>query len=519
MKRSQNHKHQLKDDAFSQERRSWYQTMQEPFMENYENFVRLQKIAQQESELHAAEAKTDIVVDRTRSKKDDYYQWIKERSKTFVPLNGKQIDEIEGDFVALLLHGIGTSHSAFMKLVETYLTPNNILAFGVCLPGRMHRVNDSTQPTIRLMIYQLYEELQALQFFQHYHSQNKKVILIGYSYGCLIAYELIRLLLNDGVENIAGFAAISCRSPMKQTRYNIDRDGQVFYHTEFNDIHLIQQIKEMNALPSLFLSCNELLKKFVSFFRYEFQLLETYLIEPPVIPGQNRSFITAEQEYRTSYFHHYFTSVIAPLPPPSSSANVSRIAESKEGGRQQSQAKLVSMNSAASISTVSTVTTLPFTARTHQTHHTYQTHQTHQTRQTQLTHQKSIPNDNNSAIHSTSANATYQSGTSFVHSQSQRKKIDEKLIKFQEEMNELIEMPSSLFKIQIPIFSISTMNDKIFTNDEDMKSWSNHSSIFHQHYIIEDEELGHFHLDNKETINVIWEIVQRFQTETFSSEI
>lgn len=499
-------KHQLKDDAFSVERRTWYQSMQKDFTDKYENFRTLQALAKEEDEQRIENASINprlIAEEKRAIHKGDSISGLglteNLNMKSIISMNS--VKRGESDTVAILFPGLGTSHSVFEDFVRNVLTPSEIKAFGICLPGRMHRVRDPARPVMRLTIFELFEEFLATKFFQKLNGKN--FIFIGYSYGALIAYELLRLFINANIvnpESMKGFIAVSCRSPLKQSRYNIDRDGQVFYHLEFNDSNLARQMILLEGIPELFQENINLLKKLVPFFRQELQLLETYLIEPPFVPGQVRTLTTVEEEHFQSYYHHFFSSLTNP------SSTISLASGSKYPGSKANKtntttsdakpSKLVSYNSAATISTVSTVSSA------------------------HLEKPESVKSStiNNSAIHSYSANNG--TGTNVLSSNQnlRRSKKDERLLRFQEEINELLEMPISLFKIRLPIFSISTEDDKVFPNEEDIKSWAQHSSLFHQHYVVEGSSLGHFHMETEETLQILQEAIHRLLTENFISD-
>jgi surfactin synthase thioesterase subunit len=532
MKRNDTNKNrlQLKDDPSSIQRRQWYQTMQEPFFENYEKFQHLQTVALHEGKFKEIDEKKaqELLSDRSLEE-------ILQKSNWIVKLNSIKVAEWKS--VIFCIAGIGTNHSMFAEFAETTLAQNAVQAFGICLPGKMHRINDSKAFSLRILVYMIYQELISSGILSLL--QQIPIAFLGYCSGSLICYDLLRLILKDRSKypelTINGMISIACRSPLRQSKYNIDIEGRVFYcnkkplnwvyypdgSPEITDAKLINALFEFGAIPLFFRERRELLKKFFPLFRYDFLLLETYIIEPPFIAGgreeEPRDLNHVVVEFQQGFYSYFYAEMIheivnaqswmipEPFSPPFSSSTdvVVRSPSRERNSKKANHRKEESKKRPGSLSPLkqallknhennNSATSLLSTART----------------PTTVEKQGSFKTQNSFSSNGSRANTERTSSTS-PSKKPPRK--DARLSKFQEDMeNDLFTMPVSLFKISVPIFTIASTDDTFVSNEEDIKAWSSHSSLGHHHYSISGGKVeNHFYFHSEENLKSLDLIIRQ----------
>jgi surfactin synthase thioesterase subunit len=488
--------HLLKDDSKSVERREWYTTLQGKFYQNYENFVQLQAAAKEEEEVGSSTLSYNRKPQDTTALMSDLEAVIS-RSPSLVCMTPSDL-VVESPIVALCFHGMFTNHSMFGDLSKTLQMNYSMSMFSICLPSRMHRLNDPLLPSLRHIVYSLYEEWLEFLSLLVTSPLKKKILFIGYDIGCFIGYELIRLLLSNrkdrfSADDFAGFITISSRTPLLQSRWNIDIEGHNFHYNELNDSHFIQNMIELEGIPPAMCERKDLLRKFIPLFRYDFQLLETYIIEPPHLPGQPRSLAQISEEYRSSWYYTYKDHLTTEYLTMMRKKGDETLGDSIFGYSKRNPAKR-SISSSSSSSFATRYGEKPTRAVD---------------RKTESKGKEKIAAEGKERSPSPNQRRSSTKATPSSHLKDNKKKIDKVLTTFQNQTNDLLDMPISLYRVPVPIISIAVKNDKLFPNDEEIKKWSSFTSIFHRHYLLENESLTHYHLNSNETVSTLKEIIQR----------
>lgn len=239
----------LKDDPESRERRRWYEEMQKPHTDHRAEVERIRRLAYSSFRPHAKDVSTTqihstamITADAKVSSGQEHLHVHppshdnRVRSPILkhpylVPLTDPPHPKVESkesplDYITstvVCFPGLGATYSIYHNLANKIReTHPSTMVYGVCLPARMQRYQESLQKvTPTLIVQSVQQELVESELSSP--SPKNKLILVGHDFGALLAYEVARSLERDHF-HVSGLIVASMRSPFRQTMFNYSHD-------------------------------------------------------------------------------------------------------------------------------------------------------------------------------------------------------------------------------------------------------------------------------------------------------
>jgi medium-chain acyl-[acyl-carrier-protein] hydrolase len=150
--------------------------------------------------------------------------------------------------------------------------PDNVLLLPVRLPGREQRLAEPLSTSIAPLVAEIGQQLSNLARFP--------LVLIGHSFGALLAFELARWRRKNG-QTTRGILAAGCPAPQFVPR-NVARRPAL--HQLPDDELIFQVQRRYGGLPDAAARNAELMALLLPVVRADIRLVETYeyQVEPPL---------------------------------------------------------------------------------------------------------------------------------------------------------------------------------------------------------------------------------------------
>ena len=253
------------NDPESLERRKWYSDLQQKTIDEVakENeFFKLEKCREQQEKQEAAPLqKVEI------SFKENL--WLHAYNSA---------ERTEATLICF--PGIGQSSAYFQKWEKTF-TNQNILFCAVCLPGRLNRASEECATSIKDISIAVFLALKSMNMVEKVphkddnESVNRPLVFFGHDLGCLIAYEVAKLL-QDYKYALKAMVVSAAPSPYQQ--------GQNKYGKKIcflSDKELMQRMEELGGIPRILHGRKDFLPYFLPMFRSDYYLYDKYTISLP----------------------------------------------------------------------------------------------------------------------------------------------------------------------------------------------------------------------------------------------
>lgn len=149
----------------------------------------------------------------------------------------------------------GSSDNAFIPLLADW--PQTIPLQQYLYPGRGSRMSEEFAPSLRMLAQQAAEDI----------AESEPVLLLGYSFGALVAYETARYLRSQN-RPVAGLVVCAMNAPHQQLP-----SRQV--HT-FDLPTLTAYLAKLGGTPTEILASAELMRWFAPAIKSDYQILDAY---------------------------------------------------------------------------------------------------------------------------------------------------------------------------------------------------------------------------------------------------
>lgn len=264
---------QLRDDAESIERRQWYVDMEKNIFDSIGQREKLYRMALSESN----QTNDEKIIVPSFSNNDVLMRNFCPKFKRLQPMNHVALESTNN--IAICFPGIANGYNVF-KNISNQLTSDRSLVYGVSLNGKMNLCTKMPSKSFRKIVYSIRDEVILLT-----RLENKKIVFIGHCFGCLIAYEVVRLLLFEKI-TIAGMISISSRPPIRQSKLNYEGDIPSKLHL-LTDRELMKGISDIGFIPAILLERKDLCRRALPMIRADLKQLESYHVLPPYLPNQS----------------------------------------------------------------------------------------------------------------------------------------------------------------------------------------------------------------------------------------
>jgi surfactin synthase thioesterase subunit len=273
-------------DPESVERRKWYSDLQKATIDEVAKENEFFK-EQRYRELHAIEVEHTPVKEKVQITTIDG-PWIHSLNSH----RGKSA-------TVVCFPGISQSPAAYQKWSKTF-NDAGIYLCAVCLPGRSNRAAEEFATSITEVVVAVFLALKSMNVLERKPRDgdnttvNRPLVFFGHDMGCLIAYEVAKLL-QDYHYTFTAIVASSCPSPYQQ--------GQNKYGKKncfLPDKELMQRMAELGGVPDVLRGRKDILNYFLLLFRSDYYLYGKYEIRPPAtvltIPEAEIGKITIKKE-------------------------------------------------------------------------------------------------------------------------------------------------------------------------------------------------------------------------------
>jgi surfactin synthase thioesterase subunit len=253
-------------DPESVERRKWYSDLQKATIDEVAKENEFFK-EQRYRELHAQEARTPVKEKAEITAIDS--PWI----HSFNSARGKSA-------TVVCFPGISQSPAAYQKWCKSF-NESDIYFCGVCLPGRSNRAAEEFATSITEVVVAVFLALKSMHVLERKpHEEgtvatNRPLVFFGHDMGCLIAYEVAKLL-QDYHYTFTALVASSCPSPYQQGQ---NRFGKKYCF--LSDKELLQRMADLGGVPDVLRGRRDILNYFLLLFRSDYYLYDKYEIRPP----------------------------------------------------------------------------------------------------------------------------------------------------------------------------------------------------------------------------------------------
>jgi surfactin synthase thioesterase subunit len=253
-------------DPESVERRKWYSDLQKATIDEVAKENEFFK-EQRYRELHAQEARTPAKERAEITTTDS--PWIHSLNSP----KGKSA-------TVICFPGISQSPAVYQKWCKPF-SDSDIYLCAVCLPGRSNRAAEEFATSITEVVVAVFLALKNMYVLEKKpHEEdtataNRPLVFFGHDMGCLVAYEIAKLL-QDYHYTFTALVASSCPSPYQQGQ---NRYGKK--HCFLSDKELMQRMAELGGVPDVLRGRKDILNYFLLLFRSDYYLYDKYEIRPP----------------------------------------------------------------------------------------------------------------------------------------------------------------------------------------------------------------------------------------------
>jgi medium-chain acyl-[acyl-carrier-protein] hydrolase len=154
-------------------------------------------------------------------------------------------------------HHAGGAATAYRRWVS--LLPRNLELICIQLPGRENRFREPFARDVESLVESLAESIVS--------HLDRPFVFFGHSMGALVAFELARLLEEQGKPSPTHLAVSACPAPHLPDRRKLS-------HLE--DSSLLEEIQRMGGSPKEFFENEELRELLLPILRADFRLCDTY---------------------------------------------------------------------------------------------------------------------------------------------------------------------------------------------------------------------------------------------------
>lgn len=254
-------------DPESVERRRWYADLQEETLQEVEKekeFFRQEQLREQ----HTKDQLTPVKVKRLPI--------LEKKDKLLVRFNSSSASKA----TIVCFPGISHGPGYFQKWTH-FCTEAEIFLLSVCLPGRSNRAAEPCATSVRDTAIAVFLALKSMNLLQRKpHPEdtvtiNRPLVFVGHDVGCLIAYEVAKLLQDYKYTHTALIMS-ACPSPYQQGQNKYGKK-----HCFLPDKELQQHMIALGGVPKYLLGRQDMLNYFLPLFRSDYYLYDKYVITPP----------------------------------------------------------------------------------------------------------------------------------------------------------------------------------------------------------------------------------------------